>query len=204
MTNRVRQPTVTRNAILDAALTEFASCGFQGGGLNHLVAAAGITKGAFFHHFPDKISLLSALLEARFRPAVTSVWIAPMADSSDPLATIEACLRNAARSKPNLAADAGLITSLTSEMIALDCPPRDAFAHLLDDWRESIASAFSRGKSTGKIHPSINPQAEAAFLLACLAGLSLTAKSSLTNSGVPAMAWRAFEGYTSTLRTPSA
>jgi TetR/AcrR family transcriptional repressor of nem operon len=203
MATRVRQPAVTRNTILDAALAEFAAGGFQGGGLNRLVAAAGITKGAFFHHFPDKISIAAALLEERFRPAVEAAWITPLADSPDPLATLEACLRAAARPQHPPAADAGLITGLAAEMTTLHAAPRDAFTRLLDDWRESLADALSRGKSSGKIHPSINPQAEAALLLACLAGLAATAKSAPPNSSAPTLAWRALGGYIDTLRAPA-
>lgn len=203
MANRVRQPDITRNAILDAALAEFASNGFQGGGVNRLVAAAGITKGAFFHHFPDKISIAAALLEKRFRPAVETMWMKPLADASDPLAILEACLREAASPQQNPANDAGLLTALAAEMTTLNATPRDAYARLLDDWRESIASALSRGKSSGTIHPSINPQAEASLLLACLAGISAITKSAPPNSASPSLAWRALDGYIGTLRAPS-
>ena len=203
MATRVRQPAVTRNTILDSALAEFAASGFQGGGLNRLVAAAGITKGAFFHHFPDKISIAAALLTKRLRPAVEAAWITPLADSHTPFATLETCLREAARPQSSPAADAGLVTGLAAEMTSLNAPPRDSFTRLLDDWREAISSALSRGKSAGTIHPSINPQAEAALLLACLAGLSTATKAAPQNSSSPSLAWRALGGYLETLRAPA-
>ena len=50
------QAEVTRAAILAAARKQFAEEGFHAS-LASIVAEAGVTKGALFHHFPNKLAL---------------------------------------------------------------------------------------------------------------------------------------------------
>lgn len=51
-----------RQAILDAAIEEFARDGFDGASYNQIIARAGISKGAMYYYFDDKADLyLTAL-----------------------------------------------------------------------------------------------------------------------------------------------
>jgi len=55
--------TATRNRILDAAMQLVLDHGYGGMSVDQVIAAAGITKGAFFHHFKSKNDLAQALLD---------------------------------------------------------------------------------------------------------------------------------------------
>jgi len=57
-----RDPDATRERLLDAAQTLVLAQGFAGTSVDGIVAAAGLTKGAFFHHFESKHGLARALL----------------------------------------------------------------------------------------------------------------------------------------------
>jgi TetR/AcrR family transcriptional repressor of nem operon len=56
-----RDPDATRLALLEAGLTVAASTGLAKMSVNRLIAEAGSSKGAFFHHFPDRAAYLVAL-----------------------------------------------------------------------------------------------------------------------------------------------
>ena len=60
---RVRDPEKTRERILDAAQALILDHGFGSTSVDAVVARAGITKGAFFHHFASKAQLARALVE---------------------------------------------------------------------------------------------------------------------------------------------
>lgn len=53
-----------RRQILDAARTAFARYGFEGATVRVLEEAAGLSRGAIFHHFADKDALFLALADA--------------------------------------------------------------------------------------------------------------------------------------------
>jgi TetR/AcrR family transcriptional repressor of nem operon len=58
-----RDGTATRTRILDAAQGLVLEKGFAGTSVDDVIAAAGATKGGFFHHFASKQSLARALVE---------------------------------------------------------------------------------------------------------------------------------------------
>jgi TetR/AcrR family transcriptional repressor of nem operon len=58
MPSEAKQPRITsRTKLLDAALTVFRQKGYAATTVDELCAAAGVTKGAFFHHFDGKEAL---------------------------------------------------------------------------------------------------------------------------------------------------
>jgi AcrR family transcriptional regulator len=53
----------TRTHILEAALRRFANYGYNAASVDEICADAGVSKGAFYHHFPSKQAIFLALLE---------------------------------------------------------------------------------------------------------------------------------------------
>ena len=63
-----RDPERTRTDIMDAAEALIFDHGFAGASVSAIIDEAGVTKGAFFHHFDTKNALARALVE-RFATA---------------------------------------------------------------------------------------------------------------------------------------
>jgi AcrR family transcriptional regulator len=53
----------TRRRIMDEAIALFASRGYNESGVAEICSAAGVSKGAFYHHFPSKQALFVSILE---------------------------------------------------------------------------------------------------------------------------------------------
>jgi len=53
----------TRKRLLDAAQEAFALYGYDGTSVAEICRRTGVTKGAFYHHFPSKQDVFLELLE---------------------------------------------------------------------------------------------------------------------------------------------
>ena len=59
----VKHPDIRRAELLDRASALFVQHGYDNVSLNDLIADAGVSKGAFYHWFPSKEALITALTE---------------------------------------------------------------------------------------------------------------------------------------------
>lgn len=63
MATKAEQSDATRKALIDAARDLFAQHGFADTATEAVVANAGVTRGALYHHFKDKTALFQAVYE---------------------------------------------------------------------------------------------------------------------------------------------
>ena len=62
-TTKAEQSEATRSALVGAARPLFAERGYAGVGTEEIVRAAGVTRGALYHHFGGKDDLFAAVYE---------------------------------------------------------------------------------------------------------------------------------------------
>lgn len=69
----IKHPDLRRAEILDHATSLFVQQGYDNVSLNDLIASAGVSKGAFYHWFPSKDALITALAERAARQHFTVI-----------------------------------------------------------------------------------------------------------------------------------
>ena len=79
---RLVRAAATRAALIAAARHRFAQAGYHATGTNDLVALAGVTRGALYHHFRDKEQLFEAVFRqvAEELSAAAGEAVRPLAD----------------------------------------------------------------------------------------------------------------------------
>lgn len=87
MTNQAAKPDA-RSKLLDAALVVIRTKGYCATTVDELCAAAGVTKGAFFHHFKSKDALAVAAAEHWSEITGALFAKAPYHDHADPLGRV--------------------------------------------------------------------------------------------------------------------
>ncbi len=81
---------LTYETILGRATEAFARSGFQGASLDAIARAAGVTRGAVYHHFTDKHGLLRAVVRAGHERVAATVVARADAEGDDPRAALRA------------------------------------------------------------------------------------------------------------------
>src|SRR5215475_10873443 len=67
---RLPQPAITRDRILDTAEALFAERGFAGTAVRDIAAAVSLTAASLYSHFAGKEALYAAVLERGLRPVI--------------------------------------------------------------------------------------------------------------------------------------
>jgi AcrR family transcriptional regulator len=175
-----RDPEATRRRLLEAAFAEFYAHGFQGGSLNHIVEAAGATKGALFHHFDGKQELGYAVLEEVIGPLLLSRWLDPVRQSSDPIDDIQRAFRRYVEADISTGhwLQGCPLNNLAQEMSPLDAGFHQRIDALYDTWRDAYAVALERGIQAGTVKPTTSTSSVAALIVAAQMGIWGSGKSS--------------------------
>src|SRR5262245_38069893 len=101
--------------ILDAALAEFTSRGFEAARMEDIARTAGLSKAAIYLYFPSKMALLEALIEAKVGPLAQQVRTLAAAGQNNPLMALRMLATAAAHrlSDPKLFAVPRLVIGIS-------------------------------------------------------------------------------------------
>jgi len=168
---RKRNPAETRQRILESAFEAVHRHGFQPMGLTDILKEAGVTKGAMYHHFPNKMALGYAIADELLTAYVDQWWLAPLEGSDEPTEVLKEMINSRLR-------------NLSSEMIALGCPLNnlaqemsgvdDGFRQRMETiyryWRKGLAKALRHGQQFGSVRGDVDADRTATMLVAAIEG----------------------------------
>ncbi len=173
-----RDPDKTRKALLRAAFGEIHRSGFQAASLERILSTVGVTKGALYHHFPNKAALGYAVVDEVIKPFITKRWIRPLDGADDPIQTTIDGLADLAEHMTTADIELGCpLNNLMQEMSPVDEGFRQRLNAVSEAWRAGIARALARGQGRGTVRDDIDPEKTAAFLFAAYEGIIGTAKN---------------------------
>src|SRR5947209_15589279 len=116
---RSRDPERTRERLLQAAFREIHRSGFQRAGINAILAATNVTKGALYHHFDSKEALGYAVVEEIVAKFTRDRWLRPMLNEGQPIDILIGIVRRLPARPADVRASCPLL-NLAQEMSPLD------------------------------------------------------------------------------------
>ena len=166
-----RDPDKTREALLRAAFGEIHRSGFQAASLERILSTAGVTKGALYHHFPNKAALGYAVVDELIKPFIIERWVRPVEGADDPIQTIVDCLADVACHMTCADIELGCpLNNLMQEMSPIDEGFRQRLNAVSEAWRAGIARALARGQGSGTVREDIDPEKTAGLPVRRLRG----------------------------------
>ena len=78
MSPNAEQGHKTRQQILEKAAEEIYQHGVSDTSLSQIVKSVGLSKGAFYHHFPTKKSLVESVIQHCVSKHIDSFWLEPL------------------------------------------------------------------------------------------------------------------------------
>ncbi len=136
--------------ILDAALAEFTTRGFEAARMEDIAKTAGISKAAIYLYFPSKTALLEALIEAKVAPLARQVETLALSGLADPLMALRMLATAAAHriGDAHVFAVPRLVIGLSGRFPEIAAYYR---THVVDKARAALEALIEAGKAKGVI-----------------------------------------------------
>jgi TetR/AcrR family transcriptional repressor of nem operon len=199
---RLRDPERTRERLLQAAFREVYRCGFQSAGVDTILAATNVTKGALYYHFENKEALGYAVIEEIIAEITRDRWVLPLQRGKDknPVDALIGIVQ-AIPARPRDVKSGCPLVNLAQEMSQLDEQFRKRLERIFHAWQEEIAMALRRGQSQRTVRRDLVPEETASFLIAMVEGYEVLAKNA-QDAKVWNMGIRNIVGWLGSLRAP--
>jgi TetR/AcrR family transcriptional regulator, transcriptional repressor for nem operon len=197
---RLRDPEGTRERLLQAAFREIHRSGFQSAGIDTILAATNVTKGALYYHFESKEALGYAVVEEKIATLTRDRWLHPMQSEGEAIDILIGVVRGLPTRPADVRQSCPLL-NLAQEMSPLDEQFRKRLERIFLAWQEGIATLLRRGQSQGTVRRDLNPDETASFLVAMVEG-----NASLAKNAQDAKVWEVgiknIVGWLESLRQP--
>ncbi len=172
-----RDPERTRERLLQAAFQLMHRSGFRSTDLDAILARAGVTKGALYHHFANKEALGYAVVDEVIANLTFERWVRPLQDAKNPIDALVRIVQDMSMKPKDLQRGCPL-NNLSQEMSPIDAGFRRKTAKVFKVWHEAIAVALRGGQKRGVVRSDVNADETATFLIAAVEGYVSLAKNS--------------------------
>lgn len=180
----VKNAGQTRLRILNAARNLFSSHGYPGTSLDDILTAAGITKGAFYHHFKSKEHVCECLLDEAVG-AVQQLTLR-LDSAADPREQIRLWVQHLLRpGGEGLYPHCRLVLRLTGDLSLFSTPTPDKINRF---WKEQQVVLTALLRQAPFLHPSCRgPEEAAAVLLTTFTGALWMQQSSASAADIESL-----------------
>ena len=164
----------TRRRIMASALSTFNVRGISRTTFEHIADAAGVTRGAIYHHFHDKQALFAAIRDDVSLPLIDRADFTLLSDrASGPLERVERFLLDLFR-----AVDEDSRSRLAFSVMSFKCEyvgelegELAEYSRKVERTRKRLTEVYAEAKARGQLRAAFTPELAALDTSAFLAGL---------------------------------
>jgi AcrR family transcriptional regulator len=168
----------TRQMLLQSAFMEIHRVGYQAASLQNILKNTGLTKGALYHHFPNKKSLGYAVLDEIIRGILIAEWVAPLQGTTNPIDALTKTIKDVSKKLTQEDIELGCpLNNLAQEMSPIDPIFRKKIETIYTEWRNVIEQVLDQGKTNNTVKKEVNSQQIAIVFTATLEGCMGMAKN---------------------------
>ncbi len=161
----------TRKLILEKNFHAMHLNGFQGMRTDKVISDLGITKGAFYHYFSDKLSLGYAIIEEIIAPQFISTWQGLENFKGNPIDGIVEIIKLISSSQSDSDISLGCpLNNLMQEMSPLEEGFKLRLNKIISKMHYFISAALQSGKDQNQVIKSIEPHETAYFIISSIEG----------------------------------
>ncbi|GHH27690.1 ScbR family autoregulator-binding transcription factor [Streptomyces lanatus] len=153
----------TRGVILEAAATVFDELGYEAATISEILKRAGVTKGAFYFHFPSKEDLAWGLLDQ----AVTTEGVRPQPIKLQEVVDTMLIMAHRLPREPVFSSALRLSVDRNSQRL---------FGTRWPDWISLLTSLLGEAKERGEIYPYLDETTTARLLLSAWTGVQIVSE----------------------------
>ena len=169
--SRSREPDTTRDKLLQAAFEEIYRRGFQAASLDTILAKAGVSKGALYHHFPDKAALGYAVMDEVVKGFLLQRWGVLEPPTGNPVTALQRILKQRSANLTTREVELGCpLNNLAQEMSPLDRGFQRGVKATFDIWTDAVAKDLERGQAEGTVRKDVDARKIGAFVVAAIEG----------------------------------
>ncbi len=170
-TAKNRDPEQTRSELLEAAFKEVYENGFKAASLERILSNTQLTKGALYHHFPNKQAMGLAVVDEVIGPAIRRNFVEPLEVTDDPIQLLIDYVDLPIPGDAEYRMRCGCpLNNLTQEMSAIDDDFRAHLCAIFEEWQGALAGAFRRGQQVGNVRRDVDGSEAAFFVIASYEG----------------------------------
>lgn len=162
-----------------AGYWEFQRAGVRAARVDAILAGTGVTKGAFYHHFPTKFALAAAVVDELVAGQISATWLDPVRDAGHPIDGLRTAIAGLEALSPEGLLAGCPLANLLQDVAdgGAEAPLRDQLLALLAGWRREWTHQLARGQQAGHVRLDLHPGVTAGFLIATYHGLAATARA---------------------------
>ncbi len=169
----MKKTASTRHLLLQTAFELIYVKGYQATSIDEIVAAAQLTKGAFFHHFANKADMGLALITEYMHDTIRTAMLDPiLTDDGDCLGQILYLMRHLLLETPALQARHGCPHhNLIQEMAPIDPRFKDGLLAMTETVRAQLVALLAKAQQKGQIRQVVDIEQVVLFIFIGYAGV---------------------------------